>query len=185
VPYRQAQQDINKHMETYMQGIREWKEGKEKLYPNANSTMRVSYGVVEPYDPADAKHYEYYTTHKGILQKHDPSDEEFQVPEVLMKHIKNENFGRYARDDGELPICFLTDNDITGGNSGSPVINGNGNLMGIAFDGNWESMTGDLVVNESVNRTICVDIRYVLFVIDKLYDSQHIMEELEIVKKSS
>ncbi len=185
VPYRQAQQEINKHMETYMQGIREWKEGKEKLYPNANSTMRVSYGVVEPYDPADAKHYEYYTTHKGILQKHDPSDEEFQVPDVLMKHIKNENFGRYARDNGELPICFLTDNDITGGNSGSPVINGNGNLMGIAFDGNWESMTGDLVVNESVNRTICVDIRYVLFVIDKLYDSQHIMEELEIVKKSS
>ena len=184
MPYRKAQQQINKHMETYMQGIRDWK-GEKNLYPNANSTMRVSYGAVEPYEPADAKQYEYYTTHKGIQQKHDPSDEEFQVPDVLMKHIKNKNFGRYARSDGELPICFLTDNDITGGNSGSPVINGKGNLMGIAFDGNWESMTGDLVVDESVNRTICVDIRYVLFVIDKLYDSQHIMEELEIVKKNS
>lgn len=184
-PYRKAQQQINQQMETYMQGLREWKAGKAKLYPNANSTMRVSYGVVKPYEPADAKQYEYYTTHEGILEKHDPSDEEFQVPDVLMQHIKNENFGRYARSDGDLPLCFLTNNDITGGNSGSPVINGKGNMIGIAFDGNWESMTGDLVINEAVNRTINVDIRYVLFTIDKLYDSQHIMEELEIVQNNS
>ena len=185
VPYRQTNQQINDYMQTYMQGIREWKAGKEKLYPNANSTMRVSYGVVEGYEPADAKDYAHYTTQKGIVQKRDPSDEEFQVPDVLMEHIRNENYGRYAAKDGNLRICFLTDNDITGGNSGSPVVNGKGNLIGIAFDGNYESMTGDLVIDESINRTINVDIRYVLFVIDKLYDSQHVMEELEIVEKSS
>lgn len=185
VPYRKTSQQIDDYMQTYMQGIREWKGDAEKLYPNANSTMRLSYGVVEGYQPADAKEYEYYTTQKGIMQKHDPSDEEFQVPDVLMEHIQKEKYGRYAAEDGNLHVCFLTDNDITGGNSGSPVINGKGNLIGIAFDGNYESMTGDLVIDESINRTINVDIRYVLFVIDKLYNSQHIMEELEIVEKSS
>lgn len=180
-PYRQAKNRINDQMSLFMEGLRKWKKDKT-FYPNANSTMRTNYGVVEPYIPRDAVKYEYYTTHKGIMQKQDPDDEEFQVPEKLKSLIKEKDFGQYGVD-GTLKLCFLTDNDITGGNSGSPVINGNGNLMGIAFDGNWESMTGDLVINESVNRTISVDIRYVLFVIDKFADSDHIMNELDIVKK--
>ncbi len=180
-PYRQAKSKINDQMSLFMEGLRKWQDDKV-FYPNANSTLRVNDGVIEPYLPKDAVKYRHYTTQKGIMEKEDPEDEEFRVPERLKKLIQEKDFGRYGTD-GTLKLCFLTDNDITGGNSGSPVINGNGNLMGIAFDGNWESMTGDLVINESVNRTISVDIRYVLFVIDKFANADHIMNELDIIKK--
>ncbi len=180
--FRRAKSEINDEMTLYMEGLRKWKDDKV-FYPNANSTMRANYGEVEPYTPEDAVFYDFFTTHQGILEKKDPKDEEFDVPGKLDKLIKEEDFGRYGVGD-TLKLCFLTDNDITGGNSGSPVINAKGHLMGIAFDGNWESMTGDLVVDESVNRTINVDIRYVLFVIDKVAESDYIMKELDIVGKN-
>lgn len=179
IPYRQAKRTINEQMTVFMEGLRKWQDDKT-FYPNANSTMRVNDGVVEPYKPRDAVSYHHFTTYKGVMEKADPDDEEFDVPDKLKKLFREKDFGRYGVD-GTLKLCFLTDNDITGGNSGSPVINGKGHLMGIAFDGNWESMTGDLVVDESVNRTISVDIRYVLFVIDKFAGSDHIMDELDIV----
>lgn len=180
-PYRSSQGAIENELKKYIAGLREWKPEK-RFYPNANSTMRLSYGVVEPYYPKDAVFYDYYTTHRGILEKEDPEDEEFDVPKKLKSSIVKKDFGRYA-EGANLQLCFLTDNDITGGNSGSPVINGEGHLMGIAFDGNWESMTGDLVVDETVNRTISVDSRYVLFVIDKIANSDHIMEELDVIEE--
>lgn len=165
-------------MKVYEAGMMEMQKDKV-FYPDANSTMRLSYGKVIPYDPRDAVSYKSQTYADGILEKEIPGDEEFDVPAKLSSLIKAKDYGRYA-ENGKLPLCFLTDNDITGGNSGSPVINGNGELIGIAFDGNWESMTSDLVFDEDIVRTISVDIRYVLFVIDKFANCQYIMKELEV-----
>lgn len=178
--YRQAQSQKSDQLQLYMEGLRKWKED-QKFYPNANSTMRISYGKIDPYRPEDAVYYDYFTTHKGIMQKKDPNDEEFDIPDKLDRMIQAKKFGRYGEGD-TLKLCFLTDNDITGGNSGSPVLNGKGNLIGIAFDGNWESMTGDLVIDPKVNRTINVDIRYVLWVIDEFANAEYIMQELDIVE---
>jgi len=170
VPYRQ-----------YVAGLREMQPDK-KFYPNANSTMRVTYGTVQDYSPADAVHYDYYTTARGILQKEDPKDEEFVVPDKLVQLLKNKDYGRWGAEDGQLHVCVLTNNDITGGNSGSPLLDGHGHLIGLAFDGNWEAMTGDLVYDTALKRTINVDIRYVLFLIDKLAGASHLIDEMELVK---
>lgn len=164
----------------YIALMKEWKKDKV-LYPDANSTLRMTYGQVKPYRPRDAVFYKHYTTHYGILDKNDPNSEEFKVDPKLIDLLNKKDFGMYGVGD-TLYVCFLTNNDITGGNSGSPVLNGNGELIGIAFDGNWEAMTGDLVVNPDYNRTINVDIRYVLFVIDKLGGAKHLIEELTIIK---
>jgi hypothetical protein len=153
----------------------------KKFYPDANFTMRVSYGKMIPYDPRDGVSYKAQTFAKGILEKEVKGDEEFDVPAKLHDLFVKKDFGRYGQN-GDLPLCFLTDNDITGGNSGSPVINGNGELIGIAFDGNWESMTGDLVFDPGVQRTISVDIRYVLFVIEKYAGATNLIKELTIVQ---
>ena len=163
----------------FVQGLREMQQDKI-FYPDANSTMRFTYGTVEDYMPKDAVDYNYYTTLRGVLEKEIPNDWEFHVPEKLKKLYEEQDFGRYA-EDGQLIVNFITTNDITGGNSGSPVIDANGNLTGLAFDGNWEAMSGDINYEPELQRTICVDIRYVLFVIDKFAGADYIMEELDIV----
>ena len=153
----------------------------KNYYPDANSTIRLTYGNVGDYQPADAVHYDYFTTTKGILEKEDPSNDEFIVPAKLKKLILAKDYGRYVDKDGSLHVAFTTNNDITGGNSGSPVINGSGELIGIAFDGNWEAMSGDIVFEKRLQKCIDVDIRYVLFIIDKLGGAHNLINEMNIV----
>jgi hypothetical protein len=151
-------------------------------YPDANSTMRLSYGTVQDYDPRDAVTYKYYTTLQGVVDKYKPGDYEFDLPERLIDLNKKKEFGRYASSKGYMPACFLTTNDITGGNSGSPVMNGNGELIGLAFDGNWESMSGDIAYEPELQRTIVVDIRYVLWIMDVYAGAKHLVDEMTIVQ---
>lgn len=164
----------------YIDGLRDMKPDK-KFYPDANSTLRFTYGKVLDYYPADAVHYAYYTTLAGVMQKEDPSNEEFIVEQKLKDLYESKDYGPYG-ENGELVVCFLTTNDITGGNSGSPVINGDGQLIGLAFDGNWEAMSGDIQFEENLQRCINVDIRYVLFIIDKFANAANIIDELTLVK---
>jgi hypothetical protein len=155
---------------------------KEKVfYPDANFTMRLTYGTVGDYDPRDAVHYKHYTTLKGVMEKEDPTDVEFIVEPRLKELFETKDFGPYGKD-GVMPVCFTTDNDITGGNSGSPVLNGNGELIGLAFDGNWESISVDIAFEPELAKCINVDIRYVLFIIDKFAGATHLVEEMDIVK---
>ena len=161
-------------------GLREMQPDK-MWYPDANSTMRLSYGQVGDYDPADAVHYDFVTTAEGILQKKDNSNPEFVVDPTLETLIRNKDYGRYADEDGNLVLCFISGNDITGGNSGSPVLNGNGDLIGLAFDGNWEAMSGDIAFEPELQRTISVDIRYVMWVIDKMAGAQNLIDEIDFV----
>jgi len=176
--YRSANQGISKNERLFIAGLREMMPDKA-FYPDANSTMRLSYGTVKDYKGADAVYYDYRTHLSGIMEKEDPTNEEFIVPEKLKQLYAAKDFGRYGSGD-DLVTCFLTTNDITGGNSGSPVINGNGELIGLAFDGNWEAMSGNIAYEPKLQRTICVDVRYVLFVIDKYAGAQNIIDELTI-----
>lgn len=178
--YRKSQSGVSKSNRLFIAGLREMNPNKV-YYPDANSTMRLTYGSVQDYVPADAVEYDYVTYLSGIMEKEDPTNEEFIVPDKLKELYKNKDFGRYGKD-GKLVVGFLTTNDITGGNSGSPVINGNGELIGLAFDGNWEAMSGDLAYESKVQRTICVDIRYVLFVIDKYAGATNLIDELSIIQ---
>jgi hypothetical protein len=155
---------------------------EKTLYPDANSTMRLSYGTVQDYDPRDAVTYKYYTTLQGVADKYKPGDYEFDVPQRLIDLNNRKEYGRYGSSKGYMPVCFLTTNDITGGNSGSPVMNGNGELTGLAFDGNWESMSGDIAYEPELQRTIVVDIRYVLWVIDIYAGAKHLVDEMTIVQ---
>ena len=150
--------------------------------PDANFTQRLSYGTVQGYQPRDGVWYNYYTTTEGVLEKETPGDPEFNVQADILTELRKENFGQYQNDKGELVTCFLSNNDITGGNSGSPVLNGNSELLGLAFDGNWEALSGDVVFEPEMQRTISVDIRYCLYVIDKIMKAPHIIEELQLVK---
>ncbi len=168
-------------MKVYVQGLREYKSGTF-MYPDANSTLRLTYGQVKSYAPRDGMSYNWYTTHKGILEKEIPGDDEFDVPADLKTLLVNKDFGKYANKQGELPVCFLANLDITGGNSGSPVINGKGELVGIAFDGVWEGMVGDIYFDDNYNRTISVDIRYVIFIIDKMAHADRIVAELKLIQ---
>jgi hypothetical protein len=177
---RSVYEKLDASHKVFMTALREYQNDKI-FYPDANSTLRLSYGQVKSYYPKDAVFYNYKTSQYGILQKEDNTDEEFVVPQKLHDLFVKKDFGRYAVGD-TLFTCFLTTNDITGGNSGSPVMDGNGRLIGIAFDGNWEAMTGDLMVNPKYNRTINVDIRYVLFVIEKFGGCNRLIEELKIVE---
>ena len=151
-------------------------------YPDANSTMRLTYGSVQDYDPKDAVTYKYYTTLQGVVDKYKPNDYEFDLPQRLIDLNKNKEYGRYGSPKGYMPVCFLTTNDITGGNSGSPVMNGNGELIGLAFDGNWESMSGDIAYEPELQRTIVVDIRYVLWVMDIYAGAKNLVDEMTIVQ---
>ena len=150
--------------------------------PNANSSMRFSYGQVLEYSPGDAMQYKHYTTMKGVLEKYQPGDHEFDLPPNYLKVAREKDYGDYAKEGEDLRICFLSNNDITGGNSGSPVINGNGELIGLAFDGNWEAMSGDIAFEPDLQRTISVDIRYVLWCIDKLAGAKHIVDEMTLAR---
>jgi hypothetical protein len=182
-PYRDANSTIRQYDRLFIAGLREMNPDKV-FYPDANSTMRMTYGSVEDYVAADAVFYDYYTTLAGVMEKEDPSNDEFIVEAELKELFEKKDFGRYGEMiDGEekMIVCFLTTNDITGGNSGSPVINGNGELIGIAFDGNWEAMSGDIAFEPELQRTINVDIRYVLFIIDKMAGAQNLIDELTIV----
>jgi hypothetical protein len=151
-------------------------------YPDANSTMRLTYGTVKNYDPKDGVTYKYFTTLQGVVDKYKPGDYEFDLPQRLIDLNNKKEFGRYASPKGYMPVCFLTNNDITGGNSGSPVMNGNGELIGLAFDGNWESMSGDIAYEPELQRTIVVDIRYVLWVMDIYAGAKHLVDEMTIVQ---
>jgi hypothetical protein len=149
-------------------------------YPDANSTMRLTYGVVKGYEPADAVTYDYITTTQGVLQKEIPGDLEFNVPANFKDLILKKDFGRYAAKEGKMIVNFLSTNDITGGNSGSPIFNKKGELLGLAFDGNWESLSGDIVFEPQLQRTINVDIRYILFVMEKAGGAERLIQELKI-----
>ncbi|MEO8415100.1 MAG: S46 family peptidase [Ginsengibacter sp.] len=168
----------------YLKGIMEMNPSAvKKMYPDANFSMRVSYGKVKSYIPRDAVRYDYETTSKGILEKYIPGDYEFDLPPKEIELLKKRDFGQYIdkkRDD--LVIDFITTNDITGGNSGSPVMDGYGNLIGLAFDGNYEALSHKIQFDKDLNRTICVDIRYVLWCIDKLGNAKNIIDELKLVR---
>lgn len=173
--------DLLEGRRLFVAGLMEMDKGR-KFYPDANSTMRLTYGTVGDYVPRDGVHYSYYTTLKGYLEKEIPGDDEFDVPEKLKELYHTDDYGPYADKDGTLHTCFITDNDITGGNSGSPVINGRGELIGIAFDGNWEAMSGDLAFEPELQKCINVDIRFVLWTIDKFAGATHLIDEMTIVK---
>ena len=172
---------INPLHKTYLKGLMEMANGAP-VYPDANFTMRMTYGNVKPYNPKDGVTFNYYTTLKGVMEKEDPNNSEFIVPARLKELYEAKDYGRYAMANGEMPVAFLTTNDITGGNSGSGVLNGNGELIGLAFDGNWESLSGDINFDDNLQRCINVDIRYVLFVIEKLGNCKRIIDEMNIVK---
>lgn len=178
--YSQYAQEISLLHKAYIRGLGEMKLPVPS-YPDANFTIRLTYGNVKPYSPKDGVHYNYFTTTDGILEKEDPENPEFVVPAKLKELIQKKDFGRYAMADGTMPVCFLTTNDITGGNSGSPVIDGEGHLIGCAFDGNWESLSGDINFDNSLQRCIALDIRYVLFILEKLGGCQHLINEMNIV----
>ncbi len=171
--------DVNERL--YIEGLREFQTDRT-FYPDANSTLRLTYGTVQAYNPKDAVHYKYLTYADGILEKEDVTVSEFNVEPELKAKVLAKEFGPYADETGNLPVCFLSDNDITGGNSGSPILNGEGHLIGLAFDGNWEWLCSNLLFSVELQRTINVDARYVLWVVDELYDCQHIMEELDVRK---
>lgn len=157
------------------------KEGKA-IYPDANSTLRLTYGKIGSYEPADGKEYLYYTTLKGVMEKENPENPEFVVSPKLKELYEKKDFGPYAMADGRMPVCFVTATDNTGGNSGSPVFNSKGELIGVGFDRNYEGLTGDIAYNPQLQRAACVDIRYVLFVIDKYAGAKHLIDELTIVR---
>ncbi|NDC77372.1 MAG: S46 family peptidase, partial [Chitinophagia bacterium] len=166
----------------YLKGIREMNSAKV-MYPDANFTMRVSYGQVRSYQPRDAVRYDYVCTMKGILEKYKPGDYEFDLPAELLDKAGKKDFGAYIdKGRNDLVVSFITTNDITGGNSGSPVINATGELVGLAFDGNYEALSHKIAFDKELNRTICVDVRYVLWCIDKLGGASHLIQELKLMR---
>ncbi|MDC0189401.1 S46 family peptidase [Flavobacteriales bacterium] len=182
VPQRSGpQKSIQVAERLFIEGLRKMLPNKV-FYPNANFTMRLTYGSVGEYQPGNAVLYDYVTTLDGVMEKMDNDNPEFIVPNKIVELYSSKDYGPYANEDGELNVCFISNNDITGGNSGSPVINKNGHLIGCAFDGNWEAMSGDIAFEHKLQRTISVDARYILFIIDKFAGATNIIEELTLVK---
>ena len=176
---------INNELEllhkTYVRGLCEMYAPTPKS-ADANFTIRLTYGNVKAYSPKNGVNYDYFTTLEGVMEKEDPTNPEFVVPAKLKELYEKKDYGRYAMKDGRLPVCFITTNDITGGNSGSPVMDADGNLIGAAFDGNWESLSGDINFDNDKQRCIVVDIRYVLFILEKLGGCKHLIDEMTIVE---
>lgn len=176
-----ANKNYNAAHKVWVKGVMDMKqEAGIPIYPDANSTLRLTYGKVLPYTPADGVEYSYYTTLKGAMEKEDPDNWEFVIPARLKELYQAKDFGRYALPNGEMPICFIVNTDNTGGNSGSPVFNAKGELIGTGFDRNYEGLTGDIAFRPSSQRAACVDIRYILFIIDKYAGASHIIKELTI-----
>ncbi|MBK8846096.1 MAG: S46 family peptidase [Bacteroidetes bacterium] len=171
---------LNGGYRSWVAGLREMNPEK-KFYPDANSTMRLTYGKIITYDPMDAVKYSPFTTLDGLIEKMDNSNEEFIVPDKLYQLWKDKDYGQYG-ENGQLKVAFITDNDITGGNSGKRSCKCFGELIGLAFDGNWEAMSGDIKFDEKYKRCINVDIRYVLFVIDKYAGASNLIKEMKLVK---
>lgn len=178
-----ANKNYNAAHKTWVAGMMELKQSLgQAIYPDANSTLRLTYGSVQPYEPADGVVYEYYTTLEGVMEKEDPNNYEFVVPSKLKELYQNKDYGRYALPCGKMPCCFIVNTDNTGGNSGSPVFNAKGQLIGTGFDRNYEGLTGDIAFRPSSQRAICVDIRYTLFIIEKYAGASHIIQELTIAE---
>ncbi|HIP35381.1 MAG TPA: S46 family peptidase [Crocinitomix sp.] len=175
-----VQEKLDNANRLFVKALREMNPSK-KYYPNANSTLRLTYGNVGSYRPKDGVIYDYYTTIDGLMAKEDPNNPEFIVPKKLKELYAKKDYGKYAQD-GTLRVNFISNNDITGGNSGSPVMNKKGHLIGCAFDGNWEAMSGDIAFEENLQRTINVDIRYILFIIDKYAGATNLIDEMTIIE---
>ena len=182
----ELQQYINEHRyeimkgeRLYFAGLQEMHPGKS-LYSDANFTMRLSYGSIGGYRPYDATWYNYFSTDTGILEKEDPSSDEFRVQPEILGLIRSKDFGAYGNPNGTMNLNFLSNNDITGGNSGSPVFDKNARVIGLAFDGNWEAMSGDIAFEPALQRCISVDIRYVLFMIEKWGKCPRLINELKL-----
>ena len=180
---RTANQNYTMAHKTWVKGMMELRQANDiPIYPDANSTIRLTYGSVRGYKPSDGKWFAYYTTLEGVMEKEDPTNWEFVVPDKLKILYQHKEYGRYANEKGEMPVNFIVDTDNTGGNSGSPLMNSKGELVGIGFDRNYEGLTGDIAFRPSSQRAACVDIRYILFIIDKYADAQHVIDELTIVE---
>lgn len=179
----EAEESLQIAHRLFIDGLRKMSP-KKSFYPDANFTMRLTYGNVGAYRPGDAVHYDFVTTLDGVMEKMDNSNPEFVVPDKLVELYNTKNYGNYGNADGTLSVCFISNNDITGGNSGSPVINAKGHLIGCAFDGNWEAMSGDIAFEDQLQRTISVDARYILFIIDKFAGASNIIDELTLVSDS-
>lgn len=179
----EANKNYNAAHKVWVKGMMDMKRSAgTPIYPDANSTLRLTYGQVLPYEPADGVEYGYYTTLKGAMEKEDPNNWEFVIPAKLKQLYQAKDFGRYAMPNGEMPICFIVNTDNTGGNSGSPVFNAKGELIGTGFDRNYEGLTGDIAFRPSSQRAACVDIRYTLFIIEKYAGASHIIKELTIAE---
>ncbi len=176
--YNMLLDSLDRH---YMAAQMAWKENKT-FYPDANFTMRVTYGSVDNYTPKDAVLYKHYTSIEGIMEKDDPDVYDYNVPEKLKTLYKNKNYGQYADDDGDMPVCFIASNHTSGGNSGSPVINADGHMIGINFDRNWEGTMSDLMYDPDMCRNISLDMRYALFIIDKFAGASYLVDEMTIIK---
>ena len=178
--YSRLSNEIDSLSKIYIAGLRIYVP--DKYYPDANSTLRLAYGKVEDFEPADAVEYDYYTDAQGIMEKYNPESDDFDLPSDLIDLIEAKEYGPYAREDGQMPVCFIASNHTTGGNSGSPVINAKGELIGLNFDRNWEGTMSDINYDINQCRNIAVDIRYVLFVVDKFANASHLVDEMKLVK---
>ena len=179
--YSAAGKELSAYSKTFAAALLEWTKDKPS-YPDANSTCRLTYGTVKGYEPKDGVVYKYYTTLKGVIEKEEPDNYEFRVPQKVKDLYAESDYGQYADADGRLRTCFLTNLDITGGNSGSPVLDADGCLVGLAFDGNWEAMSSDVIFEPELQRCICVDIRYVLWMMDKFGGAGYLLDEMDIVR---
>ena len=179
--YSAAGKELSAYSKTFAAALLEWTKDKPS-YPDANSTCRLTYGTVKGYEPKDGMVYKYYTTLKGVIEKEEPGNYEFRVPQKVKDLYAESDYGQYADADGKLRTCFLTNLDITGGNSGSPVLDADGCLVGLAFDGNWEAMSSDVIFEPELQRCICVDIRYVLWMMDKFGGAGYLLDEMDIVR---
>ena len=179
--YSAAGKELGAYSKTFAAALLEWTKDKPS-YPDANSTCRLTYGTVKGYEPKDGVVYKYYTTLKGVIEKEEPGNYEFRVPQKVKDLYAESDYGQYADADGRLRTCFLTNLDITGGNSGSPVLDADGCLVGLAFDGNWEAMSSDVIFEPELQRCICVDIRYVLWMMDKFGGAGYLLDEMDIVR---